>query len=519
MAINDEPVVTDGLGHHALARSVGHRVLKCHPPYVMGICGSWGAGKTSFLLKLRVYLGGEFRLPDEDTATLTEKEKKNEEEMSERREQRLEKWFEESRLRFREILDGRELELVWFNPWQHQFESSPMVALLNEIRQHFTLKKKLMDDAGRVGNIALHATLKAIGEAAKGLKIPLPSVQGYAESRREYEADNFSASLTSQRFRELFEQAISEITNGKGLLVVFIDDLDRCEGDVAYRLLEALKLYLNAKNCVFVLGLDQQQLENAIAKAFSGDKEDRARFRPMARDYLSKMFQGLFLLPVPRQAETYVEDLLDFNDDDFNRLLKRLFEFTEQDRRRLIQALDQNLPHNPRKIKSFINSWKLYLESLPANTTQLDWRLTVILHYLAQFEEPLFRKVEESPTFYNEEVIPFCRNGFSDSWRFDGLRLPYGLSSATVETPPPIEDESGGSTPVAPSVKSELSEAEKKEKRDREIAAGKWHPGERMFWIGRLITQMEGVGLVSEERILRHLLHTGAPWQPAENAE
>ena len=78
MARNDEPIVEDALGHHTLARSVGHRVLKCHPPYVMGICGSWGAGKTSFLLKLRTYLGGGFRLPDQDTATLTEREKKNE---------------------------------------------------------------------------------------------------------------------------------------------------------------------------------------------------------------------------------------------------------------------------------------------------------------------------------------------------------------------------------------------------------------------------------------------------------
>ena len=75
---------------------------------------------------------------------------------------------------------------------------------------------------------------------------------------------------------------------------------------------------------------------------------------------------------------------------------------------------------------------------------------------------------------------------------------------------------------VANDVMSERArsiEAEKKEKREREIAAGKWHPGERMFWIGRLVMQMEGSGLVSEERILRHLLHTGTPWQAAEDAE
>jgi hypothetical protein len=144
--------------------------------------------------------------------------------------------------------------------------------------------------------------------------------------------------------------------------------------------------------------------------------------------------------------------------------------------------------------------------------------LTVILHYLAQFEEPIFRKVEEAPAFYNEEVVPFCRFGLSDSWRFDGLRLPHGLSSATEQIPSPIEDESGGSTPVEPSIKSEPSEAEKREKREREVQAGKWHPGERVFWVSRLILQMGGVGAVSNEDILSHLLHTGIPAKPQANA-
>ncbi len=521
MTPNDEPIVVDHLGHHPLARRVGHRILKCDPPYVVGICGSWGAGKTSFLRKLWAYLGGTFPLPDADMFALTEEEKE-----SEKLEELREKWFGEIRPDFRKHCQDkngkeRQLELIWFNPWQHQFEPSPLVALLNEIRQHFTTRHQLLNAAGKLGHVALHATLKAIGEAAKGLKLPLPTVQGFSESRREYEADNFSAPLTSQKFRDLFETAINEITDDKGLLVIFIDDLDRCEGDVAYRLLEALKLYLNAKNCVYVLGLDQQQLEQAIAKAFSGDKEDRARFRPMARDYLSKMFQGIFLLPVPRDAKQYIRLLLDFDEDrDFTAQLKQLFGFVEDDREELVTKLDENLPHNPRKIKSFISSWKLYLDALPEETKGLDWRLTVILHYLAQFEEPLFRRVEQAPAFYNEEIVQFCRSGISvnNSWMFDGLRRPYEMKPA-AEAALPIEEESGASASVAPLAESRMTEDEKKEKRERDKEAGRWHPGERVFWISRLILQMGGVGGVSDQRILRHLLHTGAPWQSGEDAE
>ncbi len=491
MTVNDEPVYQDALGHYDLVKRVGHRLLTCSPPYVVGVCGSWGAGKTSFLKMLWAYLGGAFDMPEGKRASLNDKK---------RGEQRRE-WFGESQDDFKTLVGKRNLELIWFNPWQHQFESSPLVALLHEIRQHFSLARKFFNEAGKLADVSTYATLNALMEFGKNI-IPTPNVKGILERGREYEAETFSSALTSQRFRDFFEGAISKITGKDGLLVIFIDDLDRCEGEVAYRMLEALKLYLNAHNAVYVIGLDQQHLESSIAKALSGEK-DTWRYRPLARDYLSKIFQIYFPLPVPRHTEEYVEQLLDASDQRFKIRLARLFGFKGEDWSDLVAAIDENLPHNPRKIKSFISSWKLYLDSLPIPAGEkLDWRLTVILHYLAQFEEPLFRKVEQSPDFYPDHILPFCLRGLNRHYLFDDLELPYEILKSALAS-----DERGGLTP--PPGKPQEDESTT-------------HPQSRVFWISRLVTQLaqdEAALKISDETIHRHLVQTGGKFIPPPPAQ
>ncbi|MBI3651478.1 MAG: hypothetical protein HY231_10705 [Acidobacteria bacterium] len=489
MVKNDEPVYEDALGYYSLVKRIGHRILRCAPPYVIGVCGSWGAGKTSFLRMLQAYLGGAVERADGGVKKLSPTEHQQ--------------WFVEAYDEFKAVKEQKKIELVWFNPWQHQFESSPLVALLNEIRQHFSIKHKLFNQAGKLTDVTIHATLNSMTEIAKDLKIPLPSARTVMERGREYESEHFSSALGSQRFRDFFESAIKTITGKDGLLVIFIDDLDRCEGEVSYRLLESLKLYLNASNCVYILGLDQQHLESTIAKALSGEKETW-RFRPLARDYLSKMFQNIFLLPVPRQTHTYIEQLLDFADADFQSCLTDLFGFKAADRQSLVAVLNENLPHNPRKIKSFIASWKLYLDALsplPA-AEKLDWRLTLVLQYLAQFEEPLFRRIEIAPAFYNDELVNYCRHGYSAHPLFDGLELPYGMQINTPENDP-----SGGFDSPIPSGTEATSEPGGVAKKDEP----KRLPEPRIFWVSRLVKQLmsERGDKLNEEFILQHLLHAG----------
>jgi hypothetical protein len=498
---NDEPDYADALGHYPLVRRVGHRVLSCSPPYVLGVCGSWGAGKTSFLRKLWAYLGGEFEWPDGKTKSLDKAGERFD-------------WFGETQRGYDDRRGGRNIELVWFNPWHHQFESSPLVALLNEIRHQFSLKHKLFNEAGKLTDVAIHSTLNSMTEIAKGMRIPLPSAKTVMERGREYETEHFSTALGSQRFRDFFESAIELVTKKKGLLVIFVDDLDRCEGEVSYRLLEALKLYLNARNCVYVLGIDQQHLENSIARALSGEKETWP-YRPLARDYLGKMFQTMFLLPVPEGTRGYIELLLDRDDGAFHDRMRELFgfsltgnDFARGDWLDLIRILDWNLPHNPRKQKSFVASWKTYLDVLPSPAPEegvLDLRLTLILQYLAQFEEPIYRRIEQFPDFYNQHLLPFCQGRLSKPHRlFDGLEIPSEEPLGEAALPTTSVEESGAlGIRVTDSIY--LSSQTQDDTRP---------PAEpRFFWISRLINELaRRQRTIEPQAIRRHLPQ--AAWSP-----
>ncbi len=56
---DDNPTVRDLLGYGSLAQSLGKQINGCKPPYVFGVHGDWGGGKTSFLLQLATHLKGE----------------------------------------------------------------------------------------------------------------------------------------------------------------------------------------------------------------------------------------------------------------------------------------------------------------------------------------------------------------------------------------------------------------------------------------------------------------------------
>lgn len=85
----------------------------------------------------------------------------------------------------------------------------------------------------------------------------------------------------------------------------FIDDLDRCLPANMLKMLEALKLYLNVRDCVYFLGLDHTIVRKGIEKEY-------AELKIEDQDYLDKIIQLPFAIPPihGEKATPFIESLL-----------------------------------------------------------------------------------------------------------------------------------------------------------------------------------------------------------------
>jgi hypothetical protein len=215
--------------------------------------------------------------------------------------------------------------------------------------------------------------------------------------------------LPSHTIREQLQTAIDgllipKIGGQEKRVVVLIDDLDRCESDAAYRLLEGLKIYLTLPNCVFVLGMNQQIVEDAIGRHLPHAKDGQEVERAAA--YLEKLCQNVWRLPAVRKTKKALLDWLP--DEHVDKVV--------QDSIADALGNDDCLPPNPRRLKGFANLLHRFQQFLPIQFA--DWddakrreeaQLMLVVAYVYQFHHDLFRIWERDAGFYFF-ILDWARN-------------------------------------------------------------------------------------------------------------
>ena len=197
---------------------------------------------------------------------------------------------------------------------------------------------------------AAQATARGAGVSVRGALLSIEELtkkigfqySKFLDANREWEAKNLALALPSHTLRVHLSKAIGTLLPKRvrgapsPRLAVFIDDLDRCEPEAAYRLLEGLKIYLALDNCVFVLGMNQKAVEGAIgsrmdarqgnavianAASEEGQTEQdiqrqvrrqlERQTRSRAAAYMEKLCQNIWRLPAVRDPSRVLNDLLE----------------------------------------------------------------------------------------------------------------------------------------------------------------------------------------------------------------
>lgn len=229
-------------------------------PYVMNLNAEWGAGKTWF----------------------------------------LQRWYQTVK---------EHHPAAYIDAWNSDFSDDPLLTVASgllealerslpsnaaaEKYRALSLRKLGLFIKGAAKNAALHQANKYLGEDAVGV-----IQSGLAEVTETVVSsvikDHRRKLSVINELKEAIEHWISLITEKSNLrkpMFVFIDELDRCRPTYAIELLETVKHLFGVEGLVFVIATNADQLQQSI-KAVYGSEFDAQR-------YLYRFFNRSFMLKKP----------------------------------------------------------------------------------------------------------------------------------------------------------------------------------------------------------------------------
>lgn len=206
--------------------------------------------------------------------------------------------------KLKQVLKTDNIKVAKLNIWELDFYDNPLVPLLAKLNELYKRKGKSLPVKiiNSVGDLAGKSFMslceigikKAIGsETVDIIKDKFSSESLY---------DDFK--MYQDSLKELKQTLIKWAKKNKQPVVIIIDELDRCRPDYAVKTLEVLKHFFDVSGFVFVLALDEKQLESSVKCLFGTNNFE---------GYKRKFINNTFLLPAP-DRKAFTEFLYDKSD-------------------------------------------------------------------------------------------------------------------------------------------------------------------------------------------------------------
>lgn len=255
----DDPFRHDAMDRKEPVEILAKLIRSVEGPGVFGVDADWGNGKTTFIRMLHRHL------------------------------------------------ENDEVPVVGFNAWESDYVSDPFTAIATEVTDRLEKRADATDTETRdrieAGLERAKAVMRTRWPAmAKALLAGVPMagkalaemVGGIADS---YVDERVSAYREARKSVEEFKDALQDMAQAvsadpkRPLLVVTIDELDRCRPSYAVELLEVAKHLFSVDGVVFVIAVNRAELAHSV-QALYGQGFD-------AGGYLGRFFDVDTRLPNP----------------------------------------------------------------------------------------------------------------------------------------------------------------------------------------------------------------------------
>lgn len=291
MGITDMPCTSeeeDLLEISKYVKGLGKFIRECQTPMSIAIQGDWGTGKTSTLNLLKKDL-------EADKAT-----------------------------------NG--IQCVFFNTWQYsQFnmEDSLYVSFVHNLVKQCGGNDEILRTVAAFGKLAFFKAVDwRFGTNASEI------LDGFEKARKDQME---GVSKLQEDFAKLVKKT------GKRL-VIFIDDLDRLNPEVAVELLEIIKLFVNVENSIFVLAIDYEVVVKGVRKKYGENLSEEK-----CRNFFDKIIQLPFKMPVERYNLTEL----------VRKAVQEQTHMTDEGVNIVAEFISDVMGTNPRTFKRLVNAFFL----------------------------------------------------------------------------------------------------------------------------------------------------------------
>ena len=234
----------------------------------IAIDGSWGSGKTFFVMQTKLFLDAN----NNYLHTMNDEEKSS-----------IRSVWKSTHKGTYPVCKNQ--VSVYYDAWENDSDEDPILSLVYSILKSVDMDFQIPNDTGLMltaANILEFFTGKNWAKLIETFRGQDPLENIRSSKAIEAEVNRFLETLLEERGDRL---------------VIFIDELDRCNPSYAVRLLERIKHYFSNDRITFVFSINTNELQHTIKKCYGNDFD--------ACRYLDRFFDLRISIPPANMNKFY----------------------------------------------------------------------------------------------------------------------------------------------------------------------------------------------------------------------